>query len=137
MTVRVSTHGSIEQLLLQMQNQTSTVTDLQGQISSGIRLSKPSVNPFDFVTVQADKAQADRLAIYQANVSSMTGTLDAGVSALQDVNSLLTTARSIAIQGADSTTDAEGDAALATEADALIQRLIDVSNTRFDGRYLF
>jgi flagellin-like hook-associated protein FlgL len=59
------------------------------------------------------------------------------VSALQDAGGILSKAREIALEGAQSGNDAASYEALAQQVDALINRLLDAGNTQNGGRYIF
>jgi flagellar hook-associated protein 3 FlgL len=72
-------------------------------------------------------------------VADSTSVLNAGVSALQDVNDVLVRARQIAIEGADSTTgsDPTSREALAIELDGLITQALQIANSQPDGKAVF
>ena len=110
---------------------------LQDEASSGKRLLNPSDDPVATVAVLANRAQSGRLDSYLANIHEARGSLDVGVSALQETSDILSQARQIAIEGSHATIDSNAAQGLATEVDALLARLIDAANTQNAGRYVF
>lgn len=135
--MRVSTHQSVETAIARLQLQTWTMADLQNQISSGIRLSRPSQDPGAYIEVRTGQAEVLQTDVYEANIAHSTSILDAGVATLQDVHAIMMRAGVIASEGANASTDDAGYVALANEVDGLLQRLIDAVNSQADGRYLF
>jgi len=135
--MRVSSHQAIEQTIARLQAQTSLIGELQDQISSGLRLTRPSQDPVAYLEVRNGHSLATQLDTYSSNVQHAESTLDAGVHALQHVNDILTRAAEIASEGSNASTDDAGYVALAGEVDELIKRLLDTVNAKHDGRYLF
>src|SRR5207249_4778119 len=65
------------------------------------------------------------------------GSLDQSVSALREASDIFSSAKQVAIEGAQGTSDGTSFETLATQVDALIGRLVDAANTQNGGRYLF
>jgi flagellar hook-associated protein 3 FlgL len=137
MTSRVSTQGMVDQVLSQLQAETSALSTLNQQISSGVLISKPSVNPAVFVQAQTFQDQSDQLQIYQTNIGTTTTTLNSSVSALQNVGNLLSTAQQQASLAVNGSTDPAAYPAIADEVNGLIQQLMTLVNAQSNGQYSF
>ena len=110
---------------------------LQEQASTGLRLLRPSDGPLDTIAVLADKSDLSRFSTNLTNIRDARTTLDLSVSALQEGSDILSSARQIAIEGAQASNDGTSFESLASEVDGLIQRTLNVANTQQNGRYLF
>ncbi len=137
MTTPVSTHGMVDLVLAQLQAETSSLSTLDQQISSGVTVSKPSVNPAAFVQAQNYQDQSGQLQTYQSNISATTTILNSSVSALRSVGSLLSTAQQIASQAVNGSTDPAAYPALAQQLNGLIQQLMTFVNSQSNGQYTF
>jgi flagellar hook-associated protein 3 len=137
MNLRVTLQTFVNQALAETALQTSQLSTLQAQAATGSRLQAPSDDPFAAATVEAGTTQTNRLQSYLSNIDDVTGTLNASVSALQDVSSIFNQAQSIALQASQSTNGATADNALADQVDQLLKQLLADANTQSNGEYLF
>lgn len=113
------------------------LNEAQEALTSGQRITRPSQDP-----VSAGRVTRAARAI--AELDERDRTLDAGGRTLSQATSLanyaarlVRRARDIALRAASSNTLPEVRLPLAKELDSIIQRLVDIGNARFDGRYLF
>jgi flagellar hook-associated protein 3 FlgL len=122
-----------------MRQRSGELARAQQQVSSGVRVERPSDDPAAFPALSQFKAAAGRLDTFAQNAGDATATLNASVSALQDVNNLLVRARQIALEGADSAAAADpaARAALAVEVDGLLDQALRSANGRPDGKTVF
>ncbi len=137
MALRITPLVIINQALANLQQQTNALGQLEQESATGNRLLRPSDDPVATVTVLAANAQAQSLAGFLSNIQAAQTTLNAGVSALQNVSDIFTQARQIAGEGSNSTNDSTSFEALAQQVDALINRLVAAANTQNNGTYLF
>jgi flagellar hook-associated protein 3 FlgL len=129
--------GSTEQYLDNLDRIQSTLTTIQRQISSGVRVGTASDDP-DAVagilgTVSA-MAMNDQL---QTNLNRVKAELQSGDSALQQAVKLVEQAISIGTQGASGATDASQLSTLAQQAQGLQESLVALTATSVNGRYIF
>jgi flagellar hook-associated protein 3 len=138
MDMRVTPSVILSQLLAAAQQHTDLLAQLQQEASSGLRLQQPSDDPQAMVSLLASKAQDARLGTYLQNIQTAQSPLNASVSALQDVNSILSQAKQIAIQGSSSVRDSDNSfETLAQQVDNLLSRLVGDANSQSDGQYIF
>jgi flagellar hook-associated protein 3 len=133
MDLRITPETVSDQLIYNLRKNSDTLGNLQEQAATGKRLLLPE----DTVTVLANNAQDLRLDAYLTNIGSARDTLNTSVSTLQSVSNLLSQARSVTIQGADSSNDANTNNTLAQQIDNIYNQLLDAANTQNTGRYIF
>lgn len=113
------------------------MTQTQAQLTSGIRISKPSDDPTavgDVLQLQSDIGMATQVT---SNLNGVKSEVDTASGVVQNAVSLLDQARSLAAQGASGTLAPAQRASMAAQAEQILNTLIDDSRATFDGRYLF
>lgn len=119
------------------QQQTNQLSILQQQASTGNRIQQPSDDPLGEMQLLADQAQSDRLNTYSSNIADAQTKLNSSVSTLNQVSGLLTQAKSLALQGSNSTNSPEAYQALGTQVGSLLNEVIQLANTQQNGVYLY
>jgi flagellar hook-associated protein 3 FlgL len=135
--VRVTGFAQSAAVIANMQRQSAAVGRYQSQLSSGARVQVPSDDPGGYATLNRLRAASDRYEAYGQTMTAATTDLNAGVSALQDVNDTLVRATQIASEAASGTTNPTGATNLASEVDSLIDRMMTAANAQTDGKYQF
>lgn len=134
---RVSLLSMNRNVLANTQKNLSKVAQFQEQLSSGKRIQRLSDDPISGRRVMVgriEEFEADRfLANIDKSLSFMTATDDT----MSEMIKLFDDVKSIAVQGANATQDASSRAALAQSVDAQLDRLVDLTNSVHDGRFLF
>src|SRR4051812_30687841 len=105
MAMRITPQAMLGRQLGYLRRQADSLAVSQEQISSGLKLQKPSDGPLDLMTVLAAKSEDGRITTNQSNLKSAQARLDQGNSALLQVGTLLNQAHDLALQGADSSID--------------------------------
>lgn len=124
-------------LIQQLQNDQIAIQQLQSQISTGRRISKPGEDP---AAAQRGQTLQRLLEIKaQAKISAQTAHsyLDATDTALSDVAKLVTEVRGEALGAVNDTATPAIRAAAAQQVAEAINQLLNTSNHNFRGRYLF
>ncbi len=137
MDLRITPQTTLATILAQIAAETTQLGKIQQQAATGKKVLTPSDDPDSIGSLLANKAQDSRLDAYLNNIHASQASLNVSTSALQDAGSILTQARTLALQGAQSTEDAQSRGALAEQIDRLLGRLLDFANTQQAGRYLF
>jgi flagellar hook-associated protein 3 FlgL len=110
----------------------------QGQeLSTGKQLNYPSDDPA--VVAQDISTKNDRAVQGQVsqNLTNLTNQLTSVDGALNSLTNVVTSARSLAVEAANDTTDASQQAQIGTQVDQLLQEAIGIANTQFGGKYVF
>jgi flagellar hook-associated protein 3 FlgL len=137
MNVRVSLQSIVNQTLAEANQQKNQLARLQAQASTGNRLQAPSDDPAVAAVLEAGTTQTNRLQSYLDNISALQPTLNQSVATLQNVANILSQAKDIALQGSQSSNDAQANAALADQVDQLLSQLIGDANTQTNGEYIY
>lgn len=137
MDIRTTVGTRLASITANIQAQTSQVAKYQQQISSAVRISKASDNPSDFVSLIDYKARDARLQNFKGSVNAANLNLNDGVNALTEAGNILTQAQNLGLDGANAATDDQAAAAIATQVDSLLGRLVDVANSKSGDSYLF
>lgn len=111
--------------------------EAQAQVSSGIRVRKPSDDPSGTADLVRIRSALDGVSQHRRNIGLVESRMRTEEGVLSAVTDLLARARELAISQATET--ANGGTRLTTkaEADALLEALVQFGNTRHDGEYLF
>ena len=126
-----------EQFLASVGNLQARLADTQNQLSSGLRVSKPSDAPEqvgDIFQTRAELAHANQV---DQNLGVVKAQVDAAESSLQSAVQLLQNATTVGAQGAGSTVSASQRAILAGQIQDLESQLVALSRTQVDGVYIF
>lgn len=137
MSFRVTLSSSSRSVLANLRTASDRVATAQEQLSSGLRINRPSDAPLDAAQaerLQANKAQLDQ---YASNATQAQSQVDFAASTVQGFSDLLIQAREACTQGANASMSAADRLTLADSVDKLLQSAVDGANTQFNGRYLF
>jgi flagellar hook-associated protein 3 FlgL len=127
----------MESALRAIETNEQRTEDLQGQITSGSRITKPSDDPAG--TAQALQLQStlDSSKQYATNLDQATSWLDLTDSALNGVSQALQRVNELAVQASNGTIGSTEMNAIQAEVTSLQQHVLDVSHTKFGAYYIF
>jgi len=136
-TTRVSDLLVRERLLTQLQSEQARLLQLQTQVSTGQRFQRPSEGPVQALQGIAIRNLLQRKEQTKANLASASSYVSATETSLSNVSSLINDVRALALQSAgEGATSAERQAAV-SNLDVMLDRMLQLSNQSFRGRYLF
>jgi len=124
-------------VLSNLQANFSSVARLQDVLSTGRTFRFPEDNPINFVQSLSLRQELNENRRYSRNIDQAETTLQLTESTLAVINDRLQRARELSLQGANETLPPESQAAIADEIDQILEDVIDLANSNFDGRYLF
>jgi flagellar hook-associated protein 3 FlgL len=134
----VSTLALAQTLTDQLSSQETSIAQLQQQLATGKVLNQPSDNPAAVTQVLALSGQASQLTSWQTNAdtaSSWLGTAnETANSALESMQSAQSLLLQSLNQGAQDPTTYE---ALGDQLQGVINNLLSLSNTQYEGRPIF
>lgn len=113
------------------------VSQLQSQITSGSRISKPSDDPTGSSRALSFQESIDATDQYLANIDQATAWVNTTDSALNTVNEVLQRARELAIQASNGTLSASDRSAIHAEVVQLQQHTLSVAQAKYGNSYLF
>jgi len=136
--MRISTRQIYTQGIEAFQQQQQKLSKLQQQISTGVRLSKPSDDPAAASKVLELEQSISLNLQYQANINIAEQRLNQQDAVLASYDNLLIRIRELAIQANNAPIDAVSRNAIAAEIDERLNELLSLANTiDANGDYLF
>jgi flagellar hook-associated protein 3 FlgL len=107
------------------------------QLSSGRRVNQPSDDPAAAAVLVENRDRATFNARYLANLDSLQGQFQTADSTINSVVLALQRAVTLGVEGANGTLSDQDRAAITGELQGIQDQLVSLSNTSFQGRYLF
>ena len=126
-----------QQFLANLQTLNSRIATTQAQVSSGHQISQPSDNPAevgDVLQLESELGQVNQVA---SNLTQVSGQVNTAESALETATNLMEQASTLAAQGDSTTASADTRTALAQQVEQILSQMVSVSQTQFDGQYVF
>ncbi len=111
--------------------------ELERQLSTGERFSKPSDDPTAALRVIGLQRELEFRAQTTRNLDSAQGYLNATESALSNVQDIMTEFRGLGVEASGNLSGEADRQGWINQIDAGIQRLVAASNTKYLDRYLF
>lgn len=136
--MRISTIQAFNTGVRGIQDNYSSVTRTQEQISSGKRMLTPADDPVASVRLLQLDQEASKLSQYKENITAGTNSLTQQEAVLNSVNNVLQRVREITLEAGNGALDAGGRQALAqelAEREDELYGLLNSQNAR--GEYLF
>lgn len=120
---------------LDVSNQNENTAMLQ--LETGKRVNQPSDDPAAEAAYIQNRTEASSVTQYLRTASSLTGNLQVADSALNGTINLLTSAISLGVEGGNGNLTAAQQQALTQGVSQMQQQLLNLSNTTFQGNYIF
>ena len=136
--MRIGTSQIYFQSVEAFQQQQVKLLKLQQQISSGVRLTKPSDDPLASAQVLEMEQVVSLKLQYQVNIGIAENRLELEETALAGVENLIFRMRELAIQANNGANDATAMQAIGVEMEEINEALLSLANTQdTNGDYLF
>lgn len=135
--MRVSLRNQYSSFLFNLQNTQSRLMELNMQASSQKRINKPSDDPVGTARVLDYRSSLSAINQYRANIDTATGWLNLADESMLQTSAILTKLKGLAEQGATGTMTASDREATAYEVRQLFSQLVNLGNTRYEGKSIF
>jgi flagellar hook-associated protein 3 FlgL len=136
--MRLSTSWMYQQSLSNMLSQQSALSTTQNQVSTGKRINVASDDPAGAGQVVSLGHVISSNTQYSTNIDSATTRLNTEASTLGSVNSVLDTARTLALQAINGTLSSSDRASIASQLSQIRDQLVQQANTTdSNGNALF
>jgi flagellin-like hook-associated protein FlgL len=135
--MRVTNFILFNTTLANIQQYNARLLQTYTEASSGRRLHRPSDDPTGTRRVLDLRGAMSSLEQFESQRPVTTSLLEGTDTALQNVETLLLSARGLALRGVNDTLGPDQRATLASEVDGLLQQAIALGNSDVNGRYLF
>jgi flagellar hook-associated protein 3 FlgL len=126
-----------EQFLANLQALKDRIARTQAQVTSGVRVGKPSDDPTAVGDILQLESDIGRVAQVATNLNTVKGHVDTAEGALQTATQILLQIQTLAAQGATGTASPEIRAGISQQIGQLLTQLVSVSQTKFGGVYVF
>ena len=135
--MRVSLRNQYSNFLYNLQKTQSRLMDLNMQASSQKRINKPSDDPVGTGRVLNYRSSLAAIDQYRGNIDTAKGWLNLADESMMQVSTLLTKLKGLAEQGATGTMTASDREATSYEVRQLFSQLVNLANTRYEGKSIF
>ena len=133
----ISNQFASQQTIAQLAADKLALQKLENQVSSGQALNLPSDNPIAALDAVNIQRTLDQLTQVGTNLTTNQSYLTQTDSTLASVANLLSDAQSTASSAAGTAITASQQQQAADQIGQLVQQLVSLGNTNFNGRYLF
>ena len=135
--MRVTTNMAVETLVNNLDRSYERIARFQTELSSGTRLNKISDDPGAVERSLALRGELRQIEQFQKNNDDGKGWLEITEATLNELETLFTEVRGLAVQGATSTYNANQRNALADQVNQFLEHVLSLSEARYRGRYIF
>ena len=135
--MRVSLNMLYDNYVTNMNRATYKLMELNKKASSQKSINKPSDDPIGAARVLSYRDSISALEKYKSNMDTAQGWLGLSGEALMQVNNVLIRAKEVAEQGSTGTLNADQREILAYEARQLFDQMINLANSRYEGKSIF
>ncbi len=133
--MRITDSFRTRSVIEQLNTGRERVTDLQEKLATGKRINRPSDDPLGATTSLRLRSLLESNKQFEDNIIDSISHLETTETALNDVHTILLDIKDIATRGANDATIDRDD--LASNVDLLLDNMIEVGNTKFQGKYIF
>lgn len=116
-----------------LQNQNTALT----QLETGQRVNQPSDDPAAEAAYIENRTEASAATQYLQSASTLSGSFQVADSALNGAVNVINSAISTGVEGGNGNLTAAQQQALAQSVGSLQKEMVDLSNTTYQGNYIF
>lgn len=136
--MRVTSQFQSAQTIRDLQRSQFQLSKFRNEVSSGLRITRPSDDPTASAVVRRNRAEIGRLETDLGTINEAGNVHQNQVTALVSVRETLTRASQLAIELNDGSKESPFSQTTAVEAEALLEQIINLTNKRLaDGRSIF
>lgn len=137
MSLRVTQSMLNTQLLRNISNNLSRMNTLQNQLSTGMRINKPSDDPVGITFALRYRSELDANDQYTKNVSSALSQLEYADTNIGQAGDIMQRARELLVKGANGALEQTSLDAIKVEISQLYNQMIEIGNSQFNGKQMF
>lgn len=118
-------------------NSYSKLGQLNEQMTTGKKFSKPSDNPVAAMKAMGYRTDLNRIEQFQQNISEVQNWTDSSDDALDQVGLALKKIRELTVQASNGTLEGDQRSYIAAEIDQLKEQIASIGDTQIGGKYIF
>jgi len=134
--MRISENQLVRQLLSDIGRNRQSYNKYSQELSSGYAVVEPGDSKFSSTIAQYRQMMA-RIQGHETRINAVSGLLSFQDNIMSQVSDLLVRAKELATQAANETVGAEVRAQMAEEIFAIRDHLINLANSRYQGKYIY
>jgi len=135
--MRVATDTFTNTMIQQIQTLSAQQNQYQQELSTGNRITNPSDDPAAMNQVMGMESQMQALQQISSNNSLATQITQQSYSALNNLQTISTSAGELATEGSSGTTSPTDYAAYSQQLTQLVKQALDTANSQYNGTYIF
>ncbi|WP_342480744.1 flagellar hook-associated protein FlgL [Paenibacillus sp. FSL L8-0340] len=135
--LRVTSNMMNSQLLLNLNRNARTMNDTQLQLASGRKINKPSDDPVGITYSLRYRAELSSNEQYTRNVDGALSWLDYNDTVLGQAGDVVQRLRELTVKASTGSNPQSALDSINEEVLQLKQQLVDVSNSKLNGKYIF
>jgi flagellar hook-associated protein 3 FlgL len=135
--MRITSSMMMETTLRNIEINQQRTEQLQSQISSGYRITKPSDDPIGTSQAMDLQHTLDAAKQYDTNMDNASSWLNTADSAFNGVTQAISRANELAVQAANGTLGASDLQSIHAEVVQLQQHILDISHSQYGNAYIF
>jgi flagellar hook-associated protein 3 FlgL len=135
--MRVTQSMMAQDFLRQLNGSYSKLADLQQQLATGKKITRPSQDPVVAtlgIAYRTDVAHVDQ---FTRNMDNVHKWMDNSDAALDQANSVLQRIRELTVEGSNGTYTDDQRKSIQKEVTQLKEQLVTIANTKVGGQYIF
>lgn len=135
--MRITNNMLSQNLLSNLEIAQNQMYDLQNQLSSGLKLTKPSDDPVGAEQAINYKSSIASVAQWQKNCTQALSVMNTTDSAMGNITSMVQQIRTLTVQAADDVNQGTPRLDIQAQVDQITQQLQTLANTQIGNKYIF
>lgn len=137
MALRITQGMMHSQLTRNINNNLNTMSEIQKQASSGLKLNKASDDPVGITYSLRYRTELASNDQYEKNTDQALSWLDFTDTVVSQAGDIMQRIKELATNGANGTNPPEALDAIQSEMKELKNQLVDIANSKMNGKYIF
>jgi len=124
-------------VLTNLNSDLAALDNTQEQLATGLSINQPSDNPDGTALAMQLSGQIAAMNTYTGNVNDGTAWANTASSALQSVQQMVQTARTLVVEGGNGSLNQNDLTSIGDQIDQLVAEIKQTANTQYNGMYIF
>ncbi|MDQ0172415.1 flagellar hook-associated protein FlgL [Paenibacillus tundrae] len=135
--MRITNNMLSSQLLLNLNRNAQQMNNTQTQLATGRKINKPSDDPVGITYSLRYRAELSSNEQFQKNVDSAVSWLEFNDTVMNQAGNVVQRLRELTVQASTGTNPQSALDSIKEEVSQLKEQLIDISNSKLNGKYIF
>ena len=135
--LRITNKMMTQNLLRNLETTQQRMSQIQDQMSSGYRITRPSDDPVGIQNALRMKSNISAVEQWKSNVDEALGLMDTTDGTLGDMTSMLHRVKELTVQGANGTLSGNDRENIAIEIDQISEQLRMLANSKVGSKFIF